>query len=112
MLLVSDAAGSSGQMSARSSHISTYSRARSFLTTFGGTAAEGVYGTALWSDRHSRAPSPVSDCCERSPSAAAAKTSRPAEELALGVNVGTPDSRAGSHRSPESVERCPATAKN
>ena len=42
--------GSSGHTSARSSDISTYSSASIFLTTFGGSAAAGLYGPGVCSD--------------------------------------------------------------
>ena len=45
--------GSSGQMSAPSSPISTNSSASSLLTTFGSTVADGLYGLCLWSARSS-----------------------------------------------------------
>jgi hypothetical protein len=41
---------SSGQMSPRSSAISTNSNARIFFTTLGGREAAGLYGPWLWSD--------------------------------------------------------------
>ena len=41
---------SSGQMSALTSAISTYSRAKILFTTFGRRVAAGLYGPWLWSD--------------------------------------------------------------
>ena len=93
-VLASEAEGSSGQKSARSSLISTKSSASSFLATFGGTAADGLYGPGLWS---ARSPSSAADDgIVWSAIAAAARTSRPEGAPPLGVNVGTPDRRLGS----------------
>jgi hypothetical protein len=98
----SDPDGSSGHMSARSSLISTNSNARSFLTTLGGSVADGLYGPALCSDQRSAVLSSAAAGVEGPASAAAARTSRPEEisPLLLGVNVGTALSVCGSGTPP------------
>ena len=84
---------SSGQMSALSSAISTYSRAKIFFTTFGGRVAAGLYGPRLWSD--CRLVPPSAGTVGFSPStvlycrAAEASTSRPEVVPPVGLKVGT-----------------------
>ena len=99
-------AGSSGHTSARSSDISTNSRARRRLTTFGGSAAAGLYGPGAcscgvpWAGCKPCESVPVAGSvpwvpvCER---AAVAKTSM---DPPAGVNVGMAGSRTGSGITP------------
>ena len=102
-------AGSSGHTSARSSDISTNSRARRRLTIFGGSAAAGLYSPGACS---CGVPSAGCEPCESVPvagsvpwvpsceRAAAARTSRPGVDPPAGVNVGMARSRTGSGINP------------
>jgi hypothetical protein len=94
---------SSDQMSPRSSDISTNSRVRTRLTTFGGREAAGLYGPGLCSETGSGGCAFVVETEVSgvgSSVAAAASRARPEVDPEAGVKVGSVGRRAGSGKSP------------
>ena len=102
---------SSGQMSARSSDISTNSSAKMRFTTLGGRAAAGLYGPAAC--RLTDTACGIASACwflwvAASPAAAAASRSSPDATPVAGTNVGSAGSSAGFGNVPSGWVRGPA----